>query len=295
MQQRFMSGLIGLACAAVTVQAGWEYTAVTKAEGGKHADMQDMKIHAQVDGTKARIEFTESKNPLMGAGSYLLTTDAGKTARLVNPSEKCYSEWDMKKMMGMAGGIMGMMNMKVKDQKVEKLLEEKGPSILGMSTTHYKFRTSYTMEVSFMGMTQASATVNEQELWTTTALKDAAFTFAALQRDMKTGNDELDKLIATQMNKAQGFPLKSVVKNSAKDARGQEQDTTVTTEVVAVKQTSIAASQFALPSGYEERELSPMNALMGGGATSKKDGSGKQGGDANAFLKMLQDQMKKQQ
>jgi len=156
MYKRFTLGLIALACATVTAHAGWEYTAVTKAEGGKHSDMQDTKVHALVDGTKARIEFAESKNPLMGAGTYLLTTDAGKTARLVNPGEKCYSEWDMKKMMGMAGGIMGMMNMKVKDQKVEKLLEEKGPSLLGLPTTHYKFRTSYTMEISFMGMTQAN-------------------------------------------------------------------------------------------------------------------------------------------
>ena len=294
MHKRFMAGLIGLACAAGTAHAGWEYTAVTKAEGGKHADMQDTTVHALVDGTKARIEFTESKNPLMGSGTYLLTTDAGKGARLVNPAEKCYSEWDMKKMMGMAGGIMGMMNMKVKDQKSEKLLEEKGPSLLGLPTTHYKFRTSYTMEVSFMGMTQANATVNEQELWTTTALKDAAFNFAALQRDMKTGNDDLDKLIAAQMNKAEGFPLKSVMRNSAKDARGKDQSTTVTTEVLTVKQTSIAADQFVVPAGYEERDINPMNAMMGG-AKSKKDGGTQQNIDGNAIMKLLQEQMKKQQ
>jgi hypothetical protein len=294
MQKRFISGLIVLTCAAVTAHAGWEYTSATTAEGGKHADMQDTKIHALVDGSKARLEFTESKNPLMGAGTYLLTTDAGKSAQLVNPAEKSYSAWDMKKMMGLAGGLMGMMNMKVKDQKAEKLLEEKGPSLLGMPTMHYKFRTSYSMEVSFMGMTQATATVNEQELWSTTALKDAAFTFAALQRDMKTGNEELDKLIATQMHMAQGFPLKMIMKNSAKDAQGQVQSSTVTTEVLSLKQASIAASQFALPAGYAERDLSPLGALMGGGAT-KQEGGSKQGVDANAIMKMLQEQMKKQQ
>jgi hypothetical protein len=293
MLKHFMSGLLGLACAAGTAHAGWEYTSETKADGGRQADAQNAKIHSLVDGDKARIEFVESQNPLMGAGTYLLTTDAGKSVRLVKPADKCYSEWDMKKMMGMAGGIMGMMNMKVKDQKAEKLLEEKGPSILGFPTMHYKFRTSYTMEVSFMGMTQANATVNEQELWTTTALKDAAFNFAALQRDMKTGNDELDKLIATQMNQAQGFPLKAVIKNSAKGANGREQNSTVTTEVLAVKQTSIAADQFVLPAGFEERDLSPMSALMGAGG--KQNGDGKQGVDANAIMKMLQEQMKKQQ
>ncbi len=289
MQKRFMLGLVMLGCAAATARAGWDYTAVTKAEGGKHADMQDAKIHALVDGTKARIEFSESKNPLMGAGTYLLTTDAGKTARLVNPTEKTYIEWDMKKMMGMAGGIMGMMNMKVKDQKMEKLLEEKGPSILGMPTTHYKFRTSYTMEVTFMGMTQGTTTLNEQEMWSTTALKDAAFNFAAMSRESKSGNEELDKLIAAQMQLANGFPLKSIMKSSAKDARGREQSSTVTTEVLEVKQTSISSKQFTLPDDYKESESSPMAGMMGG---SKKSGSGKQDMDPAVLMKMLQ-QMKK--
>ena len=294
MLKPFISGLLGLACAAGTAHAGWDYTTETKAEGGRQAQAQNSKMHSLVDGAKARIDFVESQNPLMGAGTYLLTTDAGKNVRLVKPADKCYSEWDMKKMMGMAGGLMGMMNMKVKDQKSEKLLEEKGPSILGFPTMHYKFRTSYTLEVSFMGMTQANATVNEQELWTTTALTDAAFNFAALQRDMKTGNDDLDKLVAAQMNKAEGFPLKSVMKNSAKDARGKEQSTTVTTEVLSVKQASIAADQFVVPAGYEERDLNPMNAMLGGGK-SKKDGGSQQNIDGNAIMKMLQEQMKQQQ
>ena len=47
-----------------------------------------------------------------------------------------------------------------------------------------------------------------------------------------------------------------------------------------------------MPAGYEERDLSPMSALMGG--AGKQNGDGKQGVDANAIMKMLQEQMKKQ-
>lgn len=289
MMNKIVVGLMGLVCAAATAQAGWEYTAVTKAEGGKHADMQNSSVHALVDGSKARIEFTEGKNPMMSAGNYLLTSDAGKTVFMVNPAEKSYSQWDLDAMMGMAGGVMGMMNMQIKDQKSEKVLEEKGPSIMGMPTTHYKFRTSYTMELNFMGMKQSNSTANEEELWSTTALKDEAFTFAALRKSMKSGNAELDKLIAAQMNKVQGFPLKMITKNSTKDARGQEQTMSVSMEVTSLKQTSLAATQFKLPEGYAQQEVNPMAAMMGGG--KKSDGS--KGGD-NPFMKLLQEQLKKQ-
>ncbi|MCX7010828.1 MAG: DUF4412 domain-containing protein [Kiritimatiellaeota bacterium] len=291
MKNRIVVGLVGLMCAAATAQAGWEYTSVTKGEGGRHADMANANVHAFVDGAKARIEFTESKNPMMSAGNYLLTSDAGKTVYMVNPGEKTYSTWDLDAMMGMAGGMMGMMNMQVKDQKSEKLLEESGPKMQGLPTTHYKFHTAYTMEINFMGMKQSTTTVNEEELWSTTALKDDAFTFAAMRKGMKSGNAELDKLIAAQLNKAHGFPLKVVTKNTTKDARGQEHTSTMTMEVTELKQSSPAASQFKLPEGYTEQENNPMAALMGGG---KKSGSGGKGGD-NPLLKMLQEQMKKQQ
>jgi len=290
MKNRIVVGLVGLLCAAATAQAGWEYTSVTKAEGGKHADMVNASVHAFVDGTKARIEFTEGKNPMMSAGNYLLTSDAGKTVYMVNPGEKAYSQWDLDAMMGMAGGVMGMMNMQIKDQKSEKLLEESGPKMHGLPTTHYKFRTAYTMEINFMGMKQSTTTMNDEELWTTTALKDDAFTFAAMRKGMKSGNAELDKLIAAQLSKAQGFPLKVITKNTTKDARGQEQTSTMTMEVTALKQTSPAASQFKLPEGFTEQENNPMAALMGGG---KKSGGNDKGGD-NPFMKMLQEQMKKQ-
>ncbi len=291
MQKQMMLGAVGLLCAALTARAGWEYTSVTKAAGGKHAEMANATVHAIVDGSKAKIEFTESKNPMMGTGNYLLTTDAGKTAHLVNPGEKTYGTWDMNAMLGMAGGMMGMMNMKIKDQKAEKLLEEKGPAIHGLPTTHYKFRTSYTMEINFMGMKQATSTANEEEMWVTTALKDDALTFAAMRKEMKTGNADLDRLIADQMNKAQGFPLKVITKNSATDPNGNAQESTVTMEVTSLKKISPAADVFQMPKGYTEQEMNPLAALMGGG---KKSGDGKKGGD-NPLLKMLQEQMKQQQ
>ena len=94
----------------LSARAGWEYTAVTKAEGGKRSEMMGSTVKALVEGNQAKMEFVESGNPMMSAGSYLLLQDAGKRMLLVNPQEKTYTAWDMSGMMGMAGGVMSMMN-----------------------------------------------------------------------------------------------------------------------------------------------------------------------------------------
>lgn len=291
MYQRFIIGLLGAALTAATAQAGWEYTSVTRAEGGRHSGAANNSVHALIDGTRARIEFVESGNPMLGKGTYLLTENAGKKVYLVNPAEKTYSEWNMDAMMGMAGGMMGMMNMKIMNQKVEKLLEENGGRILGYPTTHYKFRTAYTMEMNFMGMKQTTSTLNEEELWTTTALPDAAFAFATLHRGMKSGNAELDKLIASEMSKAQGFPLRIITTHHITDPRGQQQESKVTMEVTALQQTHPASSQFQLPADYAARDLSPLGAL--GAGAEKPAGAGTPSGE-NPFLKLLQQQLNKQ-
>ena len=79
MQKKVILGLVGIMLAAVTTRAGWEYTAVTKTEGGQHAEMVNNSVHALIDGTKSRFEFVESQNPMMRAGNYLVTEDTGKT------------------------------------------------------------------------------------------------------------------------------------------------------------------------------------------------------------------------
>ncbi|MCX6996247.1 MAG: DUF4412 domain-containing protein [Kiritimatiellaeota bacterium] len=267
---------------ALSARAGWEYTAVTKAEGGRQSEMMGNSIKALVEGSQARVEFVESGNPMMRAGSYLLIQDAGKSMVMVNPQEKTYTTWDMNSMMGMAGGVMGMLNMEVQNPKVEKLLEENGGPLLGYPTTHYRFRTSYSMSMSFMGMKHSTATVQEEDLWAAATLKDAAFSLQAMQNNMKTGNEQLDKLITAQKNKAEGFPLKMISTHTVKDARGQDQVVKTTMEVTALKAARPAADQFKVPAGYQEgRMLLP----FGGG---KKGAGGKQNGGEPDFKNLLE-------
>ena len=274
--------LLIVSLTTLSARAGWEYTAVTKAEGGKHSEIMGNSIKALVEGDKAKVEFVESGNPMMSAGSYLLIQDAGKSMVLVNPQEKTYTTWNTSSMMGMAGGAMAMMNMQVQDPKVEKLLEENGGKLLDYPTTHYRFRTSYTMSMNFMGMKHSISTLQEEDLWATKALKDAAFSFSAIQNNMKTGNEQLDKLITAQKSKAEGFPLKMITTHTTKDSRGQEQVVKTTMEVTVLKSASPSAAQFRVPAGYQEGQ---MPTLFGGG---KKGTDGKQSGSAPDIKNLLE-------
>lgn len=247
--------------AAAPAFAGVTYTAETRAEG-QGAEMQSNKVRAAVDGPKARIEFLESGNPMMEKGTYLLTTDGGQTMYLVNPEEKVYSKWDLEAMMGAAGGALkmarGFMKMTFGEPKVEKLLEEDGPAMHGLPTKHYRFRTSYKMEMSVLGRKSSSATVTEEELWTTTAV-DAPGMGAWLRKGPpKTGDAELDKLIGSEMDKVTGFPLKRLATSTSTDEKGKKQVSKTTMEVTSLDaDATVPAAQLQLPAGYEEQPLFP--------------------------------------
>ncbi len=271
-----------LLCVAGSASAGVYYEAVTTTEG-KGGGMGDVTVHAWVDGDMAKVEFTESGNPLMGPGSYLLTRNGGKTIYLVNPSEKTYAEWNMEAMMNMAGGAMkmakGMMNMKFTDPDVEKVGEEPGGSMLGMPTTHYTYRTTYAMEMKFMGMHQKNTTVQDQEIWSTTALDMPAMGIWLKDSGPKTGDEQLDTLIQAEMDKVKGFPLKQVtVTTTTDEKKGKSQTSTTTMEVTKLEKTSVPASTFVIPPTYtetslvpesgeegEEGEGNPLSKLFGGG------------------------------
>jgi hypothetical protein len=178
---------------------------------------------------------------------------------MVNPGEKSYMKWDMEGMMGLAGGAMGMMNMKVSNPKVETVLDEAGPTILGCTTRHVKIQTSYTMSMSFMGMNNTSSITQEQELWTTEKFKDAGLdAWKNTQGMLKTGDQNLDALIKAQMEKVQGIPLKMIASTTNKDNSGKSHVNRTIMEVTEIKEMSVSKDKFEIPSGYTEKKMEDM-------------------------------------
>ncbi len=251
--------LAGLAC-AVTARAGVYYEATMSGQGGRGAAMQDQKVQAWVSGDSAKVAFVESRNPMMKAGGYMITKNA-KDVFFVDPKEKSYWKFDLEGMGQFAGGAMKMMNMKFSNPKVEKLLEEPGPVIAGMPTVHFKFRTSYGMEMSFMGMHRASNIVQDQEIWAAPKLVEAALGIW-LHKAPKFGNEDLDKLVQAEMSKVQGFPLKTVTVQTTTDQGGKSQTTTTTMEVTTLRTESVPDSTFVIPPDYKETQMMAPGGMM---------------------------------
>jgi len=256
-----------------TVRAGVSYTAVTKAEGGppEAAAMQAMTMKVAADGSSARMEFMDSGNPMMPAGGYMLTSDAGKSVYLVDPAARSYTRWDLDKMMGGMGDMMeamkGMVTMKFLNPKVEKVLDEAGPQLHGYATRHCKFVTSYTLATTMMGMTSESNVRIEDEVWSTDSLKDEALQTWNKSQRVKTGNASLDEMIRLQMDSVQGFPLKKI-STTANTTMGATQESKTVMEVTELKEASVPASTFTLPEGFREVAAPTMGGMgmMGAGA-----------------------------
>ncbi|MCJ7440056.1 MAG: DUF4412 domain-containing protein [Thermoanaerobaculaceae bacterium] len=274
MRRLSVLGVVALLVFAAHSFAGVYYVAQTTAEGGKGAEQQNMIVKAWASGDSGKVVFEESKNPMMGKGTYIITKDGGKTMFLVDPKEKTYMKWDLDSMMGLLGGAMKMMNLKFTDPKVEALGEEPDGLVAGVPTVHYRFRTTYAMSMSFMMMKKNSKVVKDEEIWAATKLADAALGIWLRKAPPKTGNEDMDKLIKAEMGKVQGFPLKRKTVTTSTDEKDKKEVTTITMEVTELQMVPVPDSTFEIPSDYKETSLAGTD-------------EGEQGEESNPLLKML--------
>ena len=244
------------ALAAVPSFADVHYKSVTHPQGGG-----DMQVEGWASGNGARVELKESNNPILKKGAYLITKNGGQTVFLVDPEEKTYAEWDVRAMLGAAGAMLNGMGPLLKveftEPKVEKLLEEAGPAIAGLPTRHYRYRTSYTTKIKMLGMGNESSVVSEEDVWVTDQLKDAGLSVWLRAEPPRTGNDQLDKVIAANREKLTGFPLKTVVVSTSTSKKNNKTVTSRTTMEVTEIDTGakVPATSFEVPAGYEKTEM----------------------------------------
>lgn len=273
--------------------AGYHYIAETTVDGPER-DTGSFTVEGWVDGESAKIVFKESQHPIMPVGSYLLTRDGGKTLYLVNPQEETYSEWDLEAMLGALGGLMesmgGMMKMEVSDPIVEKLLEEDGGRILGYPTTHYRYRTAYTLEMKVMGMKRGDRYESEQDLWSTTALDDEGFFVWLRNAPRSTGFEAFDKLAEAEYEKLEGFPLKTVTTTVTTGTKKSDRASTSTgtTEVTVLEEIDVSGATFEIDPSFQEVQMMPVPGSMPGEQESDEPQEEEEkGGMFNKFKKKL--------
>jgi hypothetical protein len=236
--------------------SGIYYEATTRAEGRKGAEMADATVRAWVAGDKAKIVFESSNNPMAKKGMYMITQDGGKAVYMVNPEEKTYFKWDLDSLVGMAGSMMKMMNLKFEDPKVEKVGEEPDGVIAGLPTIHYTYNISYTQSMKFMMMHKTTKVSKVQEVWSAPKLVDTALGIYLRKTPPSMGDPEYDKLLRAQMDAMKGFPLKLKTVQTDTDEKGKSSTTTTTLEVTKLEMDfATPDSTFEIPADYKEAEM----------------------------------------
>lgn len=256
-----------LAGLALPAEAGTEYRARSWQEGQQAKKQMESSVKALIEGDKARIEFEDSGNPTMPAGSYLLTTDAGRTLFLVKPQDKTYGEFDLEAVMRLLGAISesGLIDFEIDNARVEALDRGPGKTVAGMATEHARFRTTYDMKIKVLGMGRAQSVETVQDIWYTEALSDAAMGVWLRKEPPRTGT-ELDELVDLEVAKIRGLPLETVSTMTTTGKKGKATTTTTHMVVSDLRQgVSFPAGTFVIPDDYTPVQMMPTEAMLAGG------------------------------
>lgn len=266
---------------ALPIEAGTEYQARTWQEGQQQNKQAEMTVRGKIEGDRARIEFEESGNPLMGQGTYLLTTDAGQTLYLVNPAEKTYSEFDLDAVMQMLGslGESGLIEFEIENPRLETLESGPGKTVAGLATRHARYRTSYDMQIKIMGFKRAQQVETVQDVWYSEELNDPAMGVWLRKEPPRTGTD-LDQLIDLEVSKIQGFPLETAETMITTGQKGKERTTTTRMQVSEINRgVSFAAGTFDIPDDYTQVQMPSAEMIAAGQeAEAEEDGEEETGG-----------------
>jgi hypothetical protein len=236
-------------------------------------------MEMRIEGGKARADFLEmTDNPFMKKGSYMLFVNED-TAYLVNPKDRTYSRMDLGEMRNMQqmGAQMEEQNRRqghsisVEDLRVNKKLEERGPTMIGLPTQHVIYEVSYKRPMGIQSgpIKMTLQTRETYEIWATHAL-DARLGSAAFKgRGGVFGGSEGGGSLA-QVQKAlgsHGFALKSIDTSEGKTVTtipvpfGSRHTRSKTTmEVTDLREESLKPDLFQLPKGYTEIEMANPNA-----------------------------------
>lgn len=263
---RSKTALTALLAAAAPAFAGL-YVEQTVTSTGEGQGM-DMRVRGWADDGKVKVEYLDSNNPIMPAGSYLLTTDGGQTVYLVNPEEQTYSTWDMNQVFAFLGQMSqatgGMIQIDFKDPMSESLGSEPGGTLLGYDTTHSTWRSGYTMDMKVAFMDQSNRMETTTEAWVTDEVEYPALGIWFTAKPPTTGDPELDQVLTQSMEQIDGMVLKLVQDTTTTDKKGRTSTSSTTMEVTTLREESIDGGIFTMPEGYTETPLLPVPAQAEG-------------------------------
>jgi hypothetical protein len=281
--------LISAALAAVPAfPAGLQFTEVSNS--GSHGGTT--KIQVVADGAHFKATFIENSQGIPPVGTYVVGTGDGEMF-IVSPATKAYARFDREQFAGMGQQAAGQAKQAhekaeragvkhtIENYKLEKLVDEAGPTTFGVPTRHYRYRVSYqdVMRMSGAPMAMTNNIEEVHEFWSTTALGEAAKVpdFRGGAGGESTGLESADKALEAERVMAKhGMMLKSIVGNKASMGgmgmmnplamlgRGRGSNKATTREIVALDRVDPPRGTFELPKDYQETDMMSLFTAAGG-------------------------------
>ncbi|HEX7079700.1 MAG TPA: hypothetical protein VF329_01635 [Gammaproteobacteria bacterium] len=247
--------------------AAYYYEAVTTVEGDG-VGSQSSSVRGWVDGANARIEFvTGDPTGLFSAGSYLLSNDGGETLYVVDPGARTVAEVDLAQIFRSVGALTeatgGALKIEFSDFTTEQLGREAGAPIVGHATTRYRFKTGYTMSVGVLGFSRESRADTDLEISCTEEIDDAGFAVWLRPDRFRTGDEDIDRLIAQQVAIPGCVTLRNRSVTTMTAEGGRASTTTTTMEVTALREEAPPEAAFVLPADYERTSFFPDLSELG--------------------------------
>ncbi len=261
--------LIAVQSAPAAIQYEFRQATSSDAEG---AEPSDCSGRAFIDGEKSRVEFIECNT--YSPGSYVLTTNGSRILTFVDPAKRSYVDVNA----GAVATALGTTKITITNKKVNTTEMPDHPVIAGIPTDHYRITLDYDITVTFgsLPLTQSVHTIIDR--WTTMAFGDLTETFLS-GGALRTGNPDIDELVAIENAKGRGLPMKQTVHTTLVNHRAKEsksklavnRTTTINRELTVTSITPVArlaANTFLVPPGFrradpvkDDTQKAPMQTL----------------------------------
>lgn len=255
MKKLFLPATLAFAIVAPAF-AGTQFTATTTVEGSAGVRGPVTKVKGVADGERARVDIVESGEPTLIPGDWLLSTDGGKTVKLIKPKTSSYGRWDGETADRYGSGPVHVgrasYNATFSTPQVEKLETQTGEPLLGLKTKHTKLRITFTKGTKLSKSTRSTKITVDAEMWSAVDVPDSGVSTWLTKPVVRTGVEEVDGVLSGVFGAIEGYPLKSILTTTTTDSKGSTTATRVVREVTSFGSAEVPQESFVLPEGFKE-------------------------------------------
>ncbi len=221
-------------------------------EGKKSTDNEIMTVDGNM---KARLEFLGEEKKPSDKTPYLLTVDGGKTWVIGNKAEAFCAQMDTAEFFQYLGHLAvkygGLVNLQIAEPKVKKVLEEKGPDMVGYPTQHIRLETTAAGKAAAMFKKYDYQVHITDDIWYTPKLEVHPVRKRWLEALSQSGYEELDKLVDQWAANLAGAVLKQESKikitNVIKNKEDIISETTRIVTLEKLKPSDLPKHTFQMP------------------------------------------------